>query len=191
MVELGTVLSFIQAFGIIVGVAYYIMNIRISQRNQELSLKALEQSAKAQELSLKTQQQNLETRQAQLFMQIFLVNQSKELAEPWTKLISMDLSNPKELAERGWVKGEPKMMELMQLCAVIGTHYDGIGLYVRKGFIDIDMVKELLMGDYIMMWEKLKPLMYEIRKVSPFSVDNFEWLYERLKSMQTNPSSTG
>ncbi|HEX9915252.1 MAG TPA: hypothetical protein VGB32_10060 [Candidatus Bathyarchaeia archaeon] len=40
MVEVDTILSFIQASGIIVGVAYYIMNIRISQRNQELMLKA-------------------------------------------------------------------------------------------------------------------------------------------------------
>jgi len=171
MVELSVIRDLVAIFGVIAGFSYYVLTVRNNQKNQELSLK--------------TQQQNLETRQAQLFMQIFLVNQGKELAENWTKLYSMDLSNPKELAERGWVKGDPEMMELMQICAVIATHYDGIGLYVRKGFIDIDMVKELLLGDFIMMWEKLKPLVYEIRKVSPFSADNFEWLYERLKSTQT------
>ncbi len=176
------------AFGVCVAAFYYMMNLRISQRNQELTLKALEHTANSQELQLKAQQQNLETRQAQLFMQILLVNQSKELGESWWKLYSMDLNNPKEIAERGWVKADPEMQELVQLTAVIGTHYDGIGLYARKGLIDIDMVRELLLGDYIMMWEKLRPLILEVRKVTPFSVDNFEWLYERLKNMQAKSS---
>ena len=184
------------ALGVCVAAVYYVMNLRITQKNQELSLKALEQSAKAQELNLKTQelalktqQQNLETRQAQLFMQILLVNQSKEMVEFFTKLYSTDLSDAKGIVERGFVKGEAEMQELMQLVGVICTHYDGIGVYTRKGLIDIDMVKELLSGDYIMMWEKLRPLVMEIRKSTAYTVENFEWLYERLKSMKGQPSS--
>ncbi len=52
MVEIGTILSFIQAAGIIVGVAYYIMNIRISQRNQELMLKAQEQTLETRRIGI-------------------------------------------------------------------------------------------------------------------------------------------
>ena len=73
------------ALGVCVAAAYYVMNLRITQKNQELSLKALEQSAKAQELSLKTQeialkaqQQSLETRQAQLFMGIYNTAMSRD-----------------------------------------------------------------------------------------------------------------
>ncbi len=58
------------AASVSVAAIYYAFTLRISQKNQELTLKALEQSAKAQELTLKSQQQNLETRQAQLLMQI-------------------------------------------------------------------------------------------------------------------------
>jgi hypothetical protein len=123
-------------------------------------------------------------------MQIFIVNQSKEMAESIVKLYSMDLSDAKGIVERGWVRGEAEMHELMQLVAVVCTHYDGIGLYAKKGLIDIDMVKELLSGDYIMMWEKLRPLIMEIRKTTSYTVDNFEWLYERLKSMQGQPSAS-
>jgi hypothetical protein len=36
------------ALGVCVAAVYYVMNLRISQKNQELTLKALEQSAKAQ-----------------------------------------------------------------------------------------------------------------------------------------------
>jgi hypothetical protein len=140
--------------------------------------------------SQETRDRDLETRQAQLFMQILLANQSREMAESWFKLYSMDLGDAKGIAERGWVKGEAEMHELVQLVAVIGTHYDGIGLYAKKGLIDIDMVKELLLGDYIMMWEKLRPLILEIRKVTPFSTENFEWLYDRLKSMPVQSSAS-
>jgi len=196
MVDAQTIGVLVTAASVSVAAIYYAFTLRISMKNQELSLKALEQSAKAQELNLKTQelalktqQQNLETRQAQLFMQIFLVNQSKELAESFVKLCSMDLSDAKGIVERGWVRGEAEMHELMKLVAVIATHYEGIGLYARKGLIDLDMVKELLSGDVITMWEKLRLLMMELRKTTPFAVENFEWLYERLKSMQIQPSA--
>lgn len=50
MVEFSTILQFIQAFGIIIGVAYYVMNIENNRKNQELQL---------------------ETRQAQLLMAVY------------------------------------------------------------------------------------------------------------------------
>jgi hypothetical protein len=53
----------VAATGVLVAAIFYILNLRISQRNQELMLKAQEQSARAQ-------QQTLETRQAQLHMQL-------------------------------------------------------------------------------------------------------------------------
>ena len=162
LAEIQAVYYMVAATGVLIAAAYYM----ISLRNQN------------------------QTRQAQLFMQILLANQSKEMAESWFKLYSMDLSDAKGIAERGWVRGEAEMHELVQLVAIIGTHYDGIGLYAKKGLIDIDMVKELLLGDYIMMWEKLRPLILEIRKVTPFSTENFEWLYDRLKSMPVQPSAS-
>ena len=54
------------ALGVCVAAAYYVLNLRISQRNQELTLKALEQSAKAQELSLKTQETSAKTQELTL-----------------------------------------------------------------------------------------------------------------------------
>ncbi|MCX6655794.1 MAG: hypothetical protein NTY03_11860, partial [Candidatus Bathyarchaeota archaeon] len=54
----------VAATGVLVAAVFYILNLRISQKNQELSLKT-------QELALKSQDQTLETRQAQLFMQLY------------------------------------------------------------------------------------------------------------------------
>jgi hypothetical protein len=66
------------ALGVCVAAIYYVMNLKISQRNQEISLKNQELSQKTQELALKAQEQNLETRQAQLFMNIYQTSYSKE-----------------------------------------------------------------------------------------------------------------
>lgn len=95
-----------------------------------------------------------------------------------------------DIVEKIYVRPEEQYRELGHTLAVVGTHYDRIGLYARKGLIDLDMLKELLSGDVIMMWEKLRPLIMEIRKTTPFTVENFEWLYDKLKSMQSQSSAS-
>ena len=52
MIELDVIRDLVAIFGVIAGFSYYVMTVRINQKNQELMLKA--------------QQQQLETRQAQL-----------------------------------------------------------------------------------------------------------------------------
>ncbi|MCX6654296.1 MAG: hypothetical protein NTY03_04145, partial [Candidatus Bathyarchaeota archaeon] len=49
------------ALGVCVAAIFYVLNLRISQKNQEIN-------QRNQELSLKNQQQTLETRQAQMFL---------------------------------------------------------------------------------------------------------------------------
>ena len=64
----------------------YILNLRISQKNQEISLKNQELMLKAQEQSTKAQQQTLETRQAQMFMNIYDKTSSKEFQMAWQRV---------------------------------------------------------------------------------------------------------
>jgi hypothetical protein len=73
-----------------VAAAYYVMNLRISQKNQELMLKSQESSVKTQELALKSQQQAAETRQAQLFMQIFNKYYDQEFWKTWMTLTTRE-----------------------------------------------------------------------------------------------------
>jgi hypothetical protein len=62
-----TIFQFLQTVGILVGVFYYIMTLRNSQR---------------------TQQQQLETRQAQLFMQIFIHNTDPDFRRRYIEMRS-------------------------------------------------------------------------------------------------------
>jgi len=46
----------VAATGVLVAAVFYVLNLRISRRNQDLSLRALEQSAQAQQQTLETKQ---------------------------------------------------------------------------------------------------------------------------------------
>lgn len=135
MVELGTVLSFIQAAGIIVGVAYYVMNIRISQRNQELSLKA--------------QQQTLETRQAQMFMQIY--NESHN-DSTFIEAINRIYEIGKIETYEEWQK---VMLDKEKSKAInrVGMFYEGLGVLVKEGYVSIRLVALLMTGMTRHWWE--------------------------------------
>ena len=100
----------------------------------------------------------------------------------------MDLSDPKTIARKIYVEADEKYSDIIHHLAFISTHYDGIGIYVRKNLIDFEMVRQLMAGDFIMMFEKLEPLFVEIRKVTPFTVENFEWLYHKIKDVQVASS---
>jgi len=144
MVEFGTILQFIQATGIIVGVAYYILNIENNRKNQENNLKAQEHA--------------LETRQAQLFMSLYeklltrdatdtdfeVINLELKTIEDWEKLL---VDKEKSRAWNWW-----------------GAYYEGIGIMVHDGFIDISMVARMMSGGLIGFWEKYKDMIYACRK---------------------------
>ncbi len=163
MVEFYTVLSFIQAAGIIVGVAYYVMNIRISQRNQELMLKA--------------QQHTLETRQVQMFLDISRQLNSKEYMVAWNR----------SFEESNWTNYEEfqalwKEKEFREAFSVVGTYYEGLGVLVREGFLDIRYVALLLSGATMNYWSKLNPIVEGARRATGFTrfLSESEFLYDEL-----------
>jgi len=137
MVEFSTVLSFIQAFGIIVGVAYYIMNIQNNQRNQELTLKA--------------QQQQLETRQAQLFMQVYVQSLSKDFIKQWYAVKDFQYKGLEDFKERYGIDNNP---DFYYSFVSIGNYIDGIGVLVRQGIMDIKLVNDM-MGSYAVWWWRI------------------------------------
>jgi hypothetical protein len=163
MAELVTVLSFIQAAGIVVGVAYYILNIRISQRNQELMLKA--------------QQQTLETRQAQMFMNVYQTVMSKEFQRDSEEI----LHNWKWKDMDDFYDKYGSIQE-HALSAYVTRTYDGIGTLVRSGLVDPELVYDLTYVMVVEMWEKMGPMMREFRQRynAPQVYQDFEYLHDVL-----------
>jgi len=143
MVEFSTILQFIQATGIIVGVAYYILNIENNRRNQDLQL---------------------ETRQTQLFMQIYMRYIESDLfSENLFKLFAREWTNFDDYVEKygfaGLKGNQPDGGDLNKMM----TFYEGISVLLKRQMIDISLVYELMPTNVTALWGKYESLIKEIR----------------------------
>ncbi len=152
MVELATALMVIQTISLTVGVIYYIITLQNSNRNQK---------------------HQLETRQAQLFMQIFSIWNNKEFWEGHNTVMKSDnttqdyakrFDNPEQFAHHWHV----------------GTVFEGVGSLLHKGFINPVLVSDMLTSMSINYWEKVKPMVLEIRKTMPKNMEYAEYLAEEI-----------
>jgi hypothetical protein len=170
MVELGTVLSFIQAFGIVVGVVYYIMNIQNNQKNQELMLKA--------------QQQTLETRQAQMFLGVYNKMSDKEFTRAYNTVMNTSWSSYQEFSDLR------KNNEFYEAFLLINGFFEGVGVLVKEGVLDIRWIALLMASWTNEYWEKIREVILEHRKRSGAkrALSEYEYLYDELnKYLEQHP----
>ncbi len=158
------------ALGVCVAAAYYVMNLRITQRNQELGLK--------------TQQQTLETRQAQMYMNIYQQTTTKEWTSAYNKFISSRFENYSEFLELVQEK------EFGNTFSIIAMYWERLGVLVKEGFLPIRLVALLLTGGTRSFWEKLMPIKDEARTKLGYVrwMSETEYLYdELLKYIREHP----
>lgn len=64
------------------------------------------------------------------------------------------------------------------------TFYDQVGVLLRRGLIDVDLVDDLLGNSTRQLWEKVRPVVEEARARSddPRLYEHFEYLYEEMTS---------
>jgi hypothetical protein len=169
LAEIQTAYYMVAATGVLIAAVFYILNLRISQRNQELMLKAQEQSARAQ-------QQTLETRQAQMFMNIYQQTTSKDFTSAYNKFISSQWENYSESRELFQKK------EFADDFYILGMYFEGLGVLVKEGYLPIRLVALLLTGMTRSFWEKLKPIMDEARVEMGYVrwFSETEYLYDEL-----------
>ena len=115
------------ALGVCIAAIFYVLNLRISQRNQELTLKA--------------QQQTLETRQAQLFMPIY----SAFYSEWWHKAITCFMEAKFDGYDDYMAKYGPQANpDEHVLHGRVESYLEGIGVLVKRGLIDPSFVDDLM-----------------------------------------------
>ena len=148
--------------GVSIGIAalYYTLTLRNTQRAQQLQL---------------------ETRQAQLFMQAYNRFTEKEFQKSWFEIVSqwewddyddfMAKYGPKTNSEDASKWGS------------VLAYFEGLGVFVEQGLIDIELVSRLGSTNIINCWEKFGPVFeeYTRRTGNPYAYDYLEWLYNELK----------
>ena len=140
----------VAATGVLVAAVYYVLNLRVSQRNQQLSLKT-------QELTLKAQQQASETRQAQLFMQIFDSFHSRDAIENFLDVMEMEWSDPEDYMRRYSAKKSRASMY------VYGNYLEGIAVLVKRKLIDPEIIYDIHTTNITEFWEMYEPVIKYLR----------------------------
>ena len=180
MTDVQTIGVLVTATSVSIAAIYYAFTLRINLKNQELSLKT-------QELALKAQQHNLETRQAQLFMQIydhflnatFLNNYQLTMQQKW--------GNYEDYMKKYGPEKNPEEFNRFQ---TLTTFFQGVGILVDRGLVDLGLIHDFASATTIASWERFKPIVYGLRaeKGDPYILWAMEKLYADVKNYRTlNP----
>ncbi len=191
MSEIQTLIGYMTPISLTIGVFYYIMTIRTNQKNQEISLKNQELTLQSQELTRKAQEQALETRQAQLFMNIY--NQSfanQEWLDAYTKVMRTHWESYEEYMQKQDWNSDESDSEFIRAANLVYCFYEGLGVFVKEGLVDIRMIALTMTWMTRTLWEKIAPIIYESRKRMnyPRMLSEFEYLYDELmKYIEEHP----
>ena len=109
----------------------------------------------------KTQKLQLETRQAQLFMNIYNQYLQRENIKANDSVFHMEFESLEEFEEKYGRESNP---EAYHDWSYHQNYWEGIGVLVREGLINIRLVALLDGGGIIYNWEKFEPIIKEYRK---------------------------
>jgi hypothetical protein len=147
------------AITVSIAAIYYTMTLRYTRRNQDLQL---------------------ETRQAQLFMQIYNTITEERFNRMFYEVQDYQWKDYDEYVEKYQENIEPRSK-----LSALANYFEGVGVLVKRGLIDVSFVDDLMSGGTILFWEKFEDVNKEMRKRNnwPQMVENVEYLYERVRSI--------
>lgn len=165
MIDFNTILSFLQTLSIMVGIAYYIMNIQNNQRNQESAIK--------------NQEITLETRQTQLFMTFYQQMFNKQFVKDML-LIKWEWKDYEDFKAKYGQETNPEAYTALMAAE---NFVECIAILIHQGLLDIKLPNELIGAWIISLWDKFEPIIKEMRKEMniPSMYNDHEQLYGELK----------
>ena len=124
-------------------------------------------------ITLRNQSRN---RQAQLFMSIYKETQTKEAQTDFLDIETINMNNADD-----WFKLREDR-EKFKVLARFLSYYEGIGVLVREGLIDVSLVAKLSSGNIIWFWEKYRDGVFALREYYkwPRWALEIEYLYDRI-----------
>ncbi|MBL7169174.1 hypothetical protein ISS40_10915 [Candidatus Bathyarchaeota archaeon] len=156
MVQMEVLALILTGLGIIASILYYASVLRNANR---------------------TQLMQLETRQASFFMQIYNRMLDKDFMEVWHKVLGYDYSDPEAAMRR--YDSEVDSEERVNV-DLIAQWYEGLGVLVKEGLLDIHLIAVMFPLTVINGWNALGPMITEMQKTSSSRGSNFEYLYDEL-----------
>ena len=166
LAEIQAAYYMVAATGVLVAAVFYILNLRVSQRNMKVTL---------------------ETRQAQFWMQLSLTI-TEENIEKFIEMMKWDWKDYENFEQKYGTENNPKAAAQR---LKLWTSFDLIGLYLRQGLLDREVVYRQ-MGSYV-LWVGMKfgDVMKEWEKAYRLTgtLDDFFYLYGEMGKMRGGVSA--
>jgi hypothetical protein len=128
----------------------------------------------------KTQLMAQETRQASLFMQIYNQFTSERVMETSIEIMSQwEWSSFEDFQQKYGASTNPS--DYSKFMKII-NYFEGVGILLKRGLIDVEFVSDLMGAPLMMVWEKTKPVIVGIRDFyDDLDLwDNYEYLVEQV-----------
>lgn len=132
----------------------------------------------------KTQQMQLVTRQTQLFMQFLQVLNSKDNQRVFAELMNLELGDYDDFLQK---YDHSVNEEHYGKRSSLWWNYNSIGYLMMDNLIPLDLAYKLVGTPIILMWEKWKDIIFQVRENQnlPVYFEGFEYAYQRLLEYQT------
>ena len=117
-------------------------------------------------------------RQTDLVMELYSEAGSKELLEAYHTFFFEDLRSIED------VKSRPSLWVSFNMYCMF---YERVGILLHKRLIDIDLVDDLFSIDIKIVWEKVRPIVEEVRArggVWKAYYEWFEYLHDQMKERE-------
>ena len=160
MVDFQTVSIVIAATSVVIGVVNSILTSRRDERRNQL---------------------NLETRQAQLFMALYEHYNSIDYKKQAGRVyFQWEWSDIDDFMAKYGPEGDPDNYAVF---SSVTSFYDGIGVLVKNGLVDLNLVSDIMSGSITRIWEKNEPAIRGIRERYkwPQYREYLEFLYNEIK----------
>ena len=155
MVDVTEISAVVVAAGVIIGVVYYILDMR-NQTKQ---------------------------RQMDMVMRLYSTFMSKEMSESLLVILGLEYKTYDEFIEKYGMPSPEKPVWVAYMMVI--SFFNEVGMLLHRKFIDIESVDELFAFRVALYWERLKPWIEDMRKQLKGQVgDWFEYLYNEMKKRE-------
>ena len=106
-----------------------------------------------------------------------------ELQQAYRRIMSLEFTDAEDFVKRygNILTLKPEQEAFMSAV----NYFDALGVLVKRGLVDADLIYECWTGDIANFWEKVTPLVERTRKAVnyPF-LANAEYLYNEMKKRE-------
>jgi hypothetical protein len=161
MVDITEISAVVAAAGVLVGVVYYILDMRNQTR----------------------------IRKTDLVLRLYSTWESKEFSEATLKIWNLEFKDYDDFVKKygPWFSETEVYIALR----MVGNFFMVLGILLLHKLVDIDMVTKAFVLPIETTWKKLKPLAEGGRKqMGPALLDSFEYLYNEMKKREQQLAKT-